>query len=78
MNVPFIAIVDLPLEIAEVAFLFVLAIIAIATIRYIRSLQEQLDEQKRFTKKLNDTVDHMLKIDDDGGIDSNRRSPHKK
>ena len=78
MNVPFIAIVDLPLEIAEVAFLFILAGVAVATIRYIRNLQDQLNQQKRFTKKLNDTVDRMLKITDEGGIDSNRRPNHKK
>lgn len=78
----YFAIADLPLEITELLFLFVLAAVAPITARYIvrlhtalDKLKKELDDQSRFTARLNQVVDRMLKIDDHGDIDSNRHHP---
>ena len=75
-----LAIVDLPLEITECVVILSLAVTSIMAVRYIRrlrssmkQLQKQLEDQSKFTYKLNETVDRMLKIDEEGGIDSNHQ-----
>lgn len=81
MFIPF-AIVDLPLEEAEIGFIALLVIAAMVSGSYFRKLQSELRQQKKqlydqteFNRKLNVTVDRLLKIDNAGEIDSNRQSP---
>ncbi len=75
-----LAIVDLPLEEGEVTFIVILVAATIAVTAYIRKQQaelrrqkRQLDEQAEFNRKLNSTVDRILSIDQEGGIDGKRR-----
>ena len=81
MFIPF-AIADLPLEEAEIGFIALLVIAAMVGGSYFRKLQSELRQQKKqlndqteFNRKLNATVERLLKIDNAGKIDSNRQSP---
>lgn len=43
----------------------------------LRRTRQLLEEQSRLNSKLNETVERILKIDQDGAIDSNRRKRSK-
>ena len=67
------------LEIGEVLFIIGLVVVAITLASYIRALRLQLarhkqllDNQAKFNAKLNETVNHVLKLDSSEKIDKRR------
>jgi hypothetical protein len=79
MTIPLLAITDMPLEETEILLIVALCLVMLLSARVISHLRgemniqrDKLREQAELNAKLEQTMERVLRIDAEGGIDGTR------